>query len=334
MTSPADIDRLSLRSPDALLAAVPYLLGFHPEESLVAVWLRDGRILLTQRIDLPDAEAPLPTWVQALWGHAAARCADELVLVAVSAHAVPVPVIEAATQPAVEAGVCIRDVLRLRGDRWWSLVCADATCCPPEGRLVHRAAADAVAAEFTGRGRAPMPARADLVSQVAHDPVRSVAVSGRITTPPRGRGALEAWRDRMIVRVAHLLDRADPLDVPEIADVASGLSDIRVRDTLLWDAARWDDEDACRALDRLIECVRATPMSAVAPVATSAALVAWLSGDGARALVALERAQDADAGYSLALLLAASLRAGLPPSAWREAMGSLDRGTCRHGGTG
>lgn len=334
MTSSADIDRLSLRSPDALLSALPYLLGFHPQESVVAVWLRDGRLLLTQRIDLPGADTPLPAWVQALWGHAAARAADELVLVAVSGHPLPVPVIEAATEPAPAAGVRLRDVLRVQGDRWWSLLCEDATCCPPEGRRIRQAAADAVAAEFTGRGRAPMPARTDLVAQLAHDAGWSADVAARITAPPRGRGEREAWRDRMLARLLDLLSRAEPLDADAVADVASGLADIRVRDTLLWDATRWAEDDACRALDRLLECVRATPIGTVAPVATCAALVAWLLGDGARAQVALDRAQAADAGYSLALLLAASLRAGLPPSAWREAMGSLDRSACRHGRTG
>ena len=35
--------------------------------------------------------------------------------------------------------------------------------------------------------------------------------------------------------------------------------------------------------------------------------------------------------YSLALLLAASLEAGLPPVAWRESMAGLSRDHCRHG---
>ena len=32
---------------------VPYLVGFHPEESVVAVMLRSGRVVLTIRVDLP-----------------------------------------------------------------------------------------------------------------------------------------------------------------------------------------------------------------------------------------------------------------------------------------
>ena len=63
-TSPHDpsgstpIDALTLRSPDALVAAVPYLLGFWPTDSAVVVWLRGGRIMLTQRLDLPIRRHP------------------------------------------------------------------------------------------------------------------------------------------------------------------------------------------------------------------------------------------------------------------------------------
>ena len=51
--------RLRVRRPADLLAVVPYLLGFQPDESLVAVLVRGGRVLLTVRMDL--APAP-PGW--------------------------------------------------------------------------------------------------------------------------------------------------------------------------------------------------------------------------------------------------------------------------------
>ena len=41
-----------LRGPDAVIAAIPYLLGFHPQDSIVIVWMRERRICLTQRMDL------------------------------------------------------------------------------------------------------------------------------------------------------------------------------------------------------------------------------------------------------------------------------------------
>src|SRR5512144_616101 len=52
---PQPAPRLRLRSPGEILALVPYLLGFHPSESLVLVAVRGPRrrIVCTLRWDLP-----------------------------------------------------------------------------------------------------------------------------------------------------------------------------------------------------------------------------------------------------------------------------------------
>ncbi|PZQ43557.1 MAG: hypothetical protein DI570_29080, partial [Phenylobacterium zucineum] len=44
--------RLAVRSVDDLIGLVPYLIGFHPEDSLVVMLLEDGRVLVTARVDL------------------------------------------------------------------------------------------------------------------------------------------------------------------------------------------------------------------------------------------------------------------------------------------
>ena len=49
--------RLRVRRPADFLAVIPYLVGFHPSESVVAVLCRDGRVLLTARMDLPPTGA-------------------------------------------------------------------------------------------------------------------------------------------------------------------------------------------------------------------------------------------------------------------------------------
>ena len=37
---------------DDLIGLVPYLIGFHPEESLVVIVIEDGRVQVTARVDL------------------------------------------------------------------------------------------------------------------------------------------------------------------------------------------------------------------------------------------------------------------------------------------
>lgn len=333
MTTTPALEHLALRSPDALLSALPYLLGFHPVESAVVVWLSERRILLVQRMDLPEPDVPADAWHDALWGHEGAGQADELVLVLVTDGPADADLVARVVDTAERSGLEVRDVLRLRGGRWWSLMCSDEDCCPAEGRPVDAGTAARIAAEFTVLGRAPAADRAALRREYDPDPV---AIAG-LTAVPRGPepGDREAWRDDRIAALLDALGGAGAMlpDAVEASGMLAALADIRVRDTVLWHLSRWTAEPLASAAAVLACLVRMAPPGRVAPVATCAALVAWLSGDGARALVALDRASADDPAYSLATLLSASLAAGLPPRAWRESMAGLTRRDCRHGAT-
>lgn len=329
MPTTPTLDALSLRSPDALLAALPFLLGFHPARSAVFIWLAARRILLTQRIDLPAADADLDAWRGAVWSHPAADEADELIVVLVTAHPSWAELARGIRDEADERGIHLRDLLRSDAGRWWSLLCDEPTCCPPEGRVVDTAVVTEVGAEFALLGRAPAADRAALVAEMAPDPAAAVTPEElRAARAPIAVQARERWRDAAIAAIeAHLHDVAEADPVIVIA----GLADIRVRDTVLWDALQLAPERSALAVARLVGTLRRTPEEFVAPVATTVAVLAWAGGDGARALVALDRALAADGTYSLAGLVAESLRAGLPPAVWREAMARVDRDECRHG---
>ena len=61
--------------------------------------------------------------------------------------------------------------------------------------------------------------------------------------------------------------------------------------------------------------MRRAPVHLRAAPAALLGFAAWLSGDGALAWCAVERAQEAEPGYGLAGLLHA-LAGAVPPSAW------------------
>ena len=44
----------TLTSPHDLLAAVPFLIGYHPKNSLVVIALRDEAVGMAMRIDFPE----------------------------------------------------------------------------------------------------------------------------------------------------------------------------------------------------------------------------------------------------------------------------------------
>ena len=118
----------------------------------------------------------------------------------------------------------------------------------------------------------------------------------------------------------------------QVAWVTVALRDLRVRDDA-W--ARMDPVhlDAHRRL--WTDVTRRAQPGYVAAPAALLAFVAWQSGDGALANVALDRALADDPRYSMALLLRQVITAGAPPSLARlpmtpeEGGGQLRRGRSR-----
>jgi hypothetical protein len=103
----------------------------------------------------------------------------------------------------------------------------------------------------------------------------------------------------------------------QVAWVTVALKDLRVRDDA-W--ARMDPKftDAHRRL--WTDVTRRAQPGHVAAPASLLAFVAWQSGDGALANVALDRALADDPSYSMAMLLRQVISAGTPPSMARLPM--------------
>jgi hypothetical protein len=333
-------ERISLRSPAALCCAVPHLLGFHPRSSAVFLWLRRDRILLTQRLDLPASHGELADWTALAWRHDAAGHADELVLLVVvegDLGALEQGVAAEVEALAVARGIMVRDIVAMVGDRWTSLLCRDASCCPPIGHAIPTEVRQAVDTEFTLHGSEPRAAREDLLADLTRDEVKAqaVALTGMLG-PRRWRSheARERWREGALANLQHWL-RTDVGEASSsrYAHLLLGLRDVRVRDTLLWEVSRQEEPAWRLAEQRLTELMRAAPVGDTAPAATCAAVLFWLSGDGVRARGAADVALLDDPGYTLGLLLQRSIDLGLAPSTWLTGMRELSRDTCRHGDT-
>lgn len=334
-TSP---ERISLASPAALCAAVPHLLGFTPDDSAVLVWLSGGRIVVTQRVDLPDPSAPLDEWVTHLWAHAGARMADEIILVICWEGSDPFPHEPLATAVAARArdlGQGVRDLLHLQGARWRSLLCRDSSCCPPTGHRIPDSVGGAVAAEFVIEGRVPRSGRGQVLQEFDPDTavmaqVLATGILGGLRRP--GVVARERWRESILSNLLVWLQHSDtPAPPARVAHLLRGLHDIRVRDTVLWELSRWGHETRHVALGQFTRLVVAAPGRYVVAPATCAAVTAWLVGDGVRASAALARATSEDASYSLATLIDSALAQGMPPREWLQMMATLPRDVCRHG---
>ena len=63
---------ITMRSAGDLVAVLPYLLGYHPRDSLVLVCLREGQVCLTACQPLPPGGEPPPALDALLAGMAKA----------------------------------------------------------------------------------------------------------------------------------------------------------------------------------------------------------------------------------------------------------------------
>jgi hypothetical protein len=116
---------------------------------------------------------------------------------------------------------------------------------------------------------------------------------------------------------------------PEVAAQALvAMRNVNVRDAVIVGLVGRIDERGARSvaliLDALCSLVRAAPRNHVAPIASVVAVIAWQCGNGALASCALDRALEAEPEYSLALLIDAMVRNGVPPHLVRSGLVGLE----------
>jgi Domain of unknown function (DUF4192) len=337
-TPPTPPRTVSVGSPAAVLAVVPHLLGFVPARSLIVLGAGppSGRIHVTLRFDLPDP--PAAAAASSIAQHAVAVLTSQRQAMAVvigygPGHLVT-PVIDRIRAQAKQAGLELRDALRVEDGRYWSYLCREPSCCPPEG--VRLDPAHPAAAAMASAGLPVLPDRASLAATVA--PLGGITresmrqATSRATSHAQDLLDLAAGSGRpregaRLVRLEGLSAVADALRVyrdggkfatdDQVAWLSVALAHLAVRD----DAWARMDPDFRDAHTRLWTDVvrRAEPAYLPAPAALLA-FTAWQCGNGALANVALDRALDADPGYSMALLLRDTIDAGVPPSLARLPM--------------
>jgi hypothetical protein len=348
--------KLQVRSPADLLALVPYLLGFHPQASVVAIAMADRRVAFAARADLPTpdtAHAEIRPMLDHLAAVATRQQATTVVLIGYGDAGQVDPVLADAADVFAAHGVRLHDALRVTDDRYFSYLCQDPTCCPPQGTRFDPTSS-VLAAYATVAGHVALPDRAALAARLA--PVdgparhgmqqatdravirlrRLIAAAadrpaGQVQTPSPGRADLSdasspaarvyADADALVrhagqVAIIDAFDRTahgERLGDDEAAWLTLLLVHIPVRDQA-WQRTR--DRDAHVQL--WTDLTRRAHQDLVAAPASLLAFAAWRSGDGALANLAIDRALAADPTYRMALLLSEALRHGMPPTAFDD----------------
>ena len=323
----------TLTSPHDLLAAIPFLIGYHPIDSLVLVSIKEDCVGMAMRIDYPIDQSEAAFDLCAT--HISADEADGVLIVAYQplGRSDGEQVLAQTTAELSRAGIAIYESILIAEGSYRSVLCHDMTCCPLEGRLVPPLDSTRIAMESVVAGH-PMPFAtfADLGASVrsnllAHEEQWLDRVQNSFVDPTDSnlndlqRDGATAVIDLANDFIAHGISTDQDL----IAHVLGRLSEIQIRDFAL---GSHDGESADGYRTMWMHLLRSAPPGFIAPVACLAAAIAYEYGDGALARAALDRALTDAPTYSLALLLQRVFSAGWPPRSFAEMRSELHPKVC------
>ncbi|MBB5785290.1 DUF4192 domain-containing protein [Nonomuraea jabiensis] len=312
---------LTLTSPTDILAAVPYLVGFHPKTSLIVIGLDRRQAKLVARWSLPFPPGTLAS-LEPVFDR---EGVTEIVIVGYGPGELVTPAADEARLLAAKTELHVGEALRAHEGRYWSYICDLATCCPAEG-TPYDLTTSQIAAEATIRGLVALPDRESLERTIAPiaGPVRMAMRRATADAIAELRADLTVTTnlDTFATQfIAESLDRVRSalqtheeggrLDDAEAAKLGLALSITRARDeawTLMQDSHVLLWKDLTRRLEHRF----------IPPAASLLAMASWRAGNNVQATIALERALTIDPTYSMANLLMHALQNLLSPTILRD----------------
>jgi hypothetical protein len=312
-------------NPGTLIAALPAVLGFVPEKSLVLVTLDGGEMGCVMRVDLSPA-----VWdsVEQLAEVAATAFPESAIAVIVDEDGATCrmcsdehrqlarALVDALSARGIELqGAHVVDQVAI-GGRWHSV---DSWA---NSGVVEDPSASPLALAAVLDGRRLYARRADLQDLIAvAEPLHTASLRGVITdfttafdAGERPDADARADVEHTMVSAARAADGHCPSD-EDLARLARGLTDPRVRDTLYALAV---GRDAARAESLWVLLARTLPEPWRAEALVLLAFSAYARGDGPLAGVSLEAALRCNPHHRMAVMLDQALQSAMRPEQIRE----------------
>jgi len=292
----------TLTSPHDLLSAIPFVVGFKPENSIILISVKEDSVSMAMRIDFPPSLDELQ--IEQLISHLKRDCAEAILAVfyTTSLSSDSHKIIAALMKALEDQDLKLRESLVVSAGRWRSLLCDDRECCPESGSPLPELLSSRIAVEQVALGK-PLPFENmdELVASLGAlpedvellDHLSEIAAIDYQSDPtPSQREGAEAVMDFIADFQAEGLCRDKKL----IALVLARLLDLQVRDFALGSVTEETINSYFSAWRWLM---RIAPSGYVAPVATLFAAVAYERGDGALAQRALDRVEADDPEYAM-----------------------------------
>lgn len=315
---------LRISSPDAAVAVAPYMLGFTPSDSLVMLFSDPDLPQRSLRVDLPEFVSL--RWLQGILA-GVPEPAPATVFLIVYADTVPmvfgqtiIDWLTSVLEPALE----VLDAVIVHDGAMHSLIRTMQGKDPlPMAEIENHP----VVAECVAHGMSRLGSRDALRALLEFlDDEMSRSVADLLEGGQPMAGTYEQQRDMLERRAFEALLNDADLTAFDVMVVGRACSDVFSRDpliTLVLNELAGDAGRLHRVRDRLAFAVAHLPDDLAGPTAATLALLSWSQGDGASALVAADRAMDADPTNTLGPLVADALQHGLPPETWANVTGDI-----------
>ncbi len=334
MTSPAEPSRSPrnpasatpsyvARNPTDLIALVPAVLGFHPQDSVVLLTFGSPGRAFHARVDLPVETAEQEGVVTVLVG---AAQTNQVECAAVLLYTDDVEAARAQGRllldRLLEVDIAVIDVILVDDGTWYPVLEDDARPTAYdlethpftarqvfEGRVVHRDR-EALADSLVGTDEDDAVAVAIAATRFLDLMAAAVQGPGKRSQPGDFLRDEARWLQRRLRgRLADGLTFA-PRDAGRLLVLASF---VPTRDVAWAEITRAAAEGH---VELWRELVRRAPSDLLPGAAALLAFAAWQDGDGALAWCALDRCLEEDPDYSMAHCVAHMLTAAVPPDAW------------------
>jgi len=324
--------RVTISDPAQFITAIPCLVGFRPENSIVLIGLGGdggGGVTSILRADLPPAEREADA-VEFITDTLCRSPGAEVLIVVVGRHPGHPPCSK--SPPHARLVRRIAGAFRKRGRRadyaaWtseirggnhWRTYRPDS---PVSEGILPDENSTVLAAVCAAEGMVTFDSRAELEQLLEPDDPSAHEKRARLLD-----AAVEALSPDImpadtyeecarIVRAAIDQVRRGDLSFTDeqVVRLALALSNPQVRDSCLGTAVPHTSDRSRHARRLWLELVRLTPPPERAEAAVLLCYAAYMHGEGSFALMAAENALDADPSHRLAFLLRACLMNGQPP---------------------
>lgn len=318
-----------VKTPADLVSAVPFLIGYHPVNSLVVISVKDDALNMAMRVDLPEANTPAKAF-DTLASHLKRDEAEMALIVAYSDdREANERVLNEMLNACTRAEIKVKEAMEIRAGKYRSVICQDETCCPADGNEMPDFKSARVTAEQVADGKVlPFESSEGLVASLDSNELATNKEFGDLVNSiinaenPENKGQFSNEFQRKGAEALNEMKLLFSLEA-EIsnelkAQVIAGVQDIQVRDYAL---GLFEDSEMGKNF--YLTLFKSAPKEFSHPLASLASAYVYECGEGALAQRLLDKAIENDPEYSLSKLLRRVFSSGWPPTGFAQLRAEL-----------